>query len=349
MINLLGGNSSILGNASSVLMFTRYDNTLFFNSDNDVVTIPSVVTNMLDVKNNFSISALINAEEIGSSGNRFVILSKRESGSGNIYGYELFILKNSNTSYSVIFLFFGEININSISYTVLSDIRNKWIHVTVNKYNSAPFTSVSATEWEMFVNGASVTPTVTNNSLTTSTVTTSAQVITMNNIAGNSFYSKMNLARVLIYGKRLSLAEANLLYESKGEQKPDVTFNIKTGTITTPNVGSLTLTGTGTLFLTELQAGMILYSTANVPLGYIRSITNNTTAIYVQASTIASYTGTYKAGFLIASYDFNEHSGTILADATPAAANGTLANFANTSLGSVNQWREANNLNPWTV
>ncbi|MEP6737930.1 MAG: hypothetical protein ABJA70_20560, partial [Chryseolinea sp.] len=71
----------------------------------------------------------------------------------------------------------------------------------------------------------------------------------------------------------------------------------KTGTITTSN-GSLTVTGTGTSFTTELVAGDRLFNGANnVFLGVIASITNNTTLLLTNFSTVPLTSISYKTTF----------------------------------------------------
>lgn len=350
MIKVLGNNSSILNNTASILNIpSLYDSALFFDSDNDIVTINDSLVNRFSIANNFCISAIFNPEEIGASGTRFIILSKRNATSGNA-GYELYLFKTSNTSYSLSFIVFdtgGRANL--IAYPLSYDCRNRWLHCVINKYNNNPASSVSASEWEMFIDGKQVTPTVSSNTLITSSNIATSRIITINNIDGSSFYSKLNVSRLMIFGRKLSASEVTLLYNSEGKQKPlDGIVKSKTGTVTTPNVGFFTLSGSGTSFLSELSVGMCIFSSANVPLGFISSITNNTTAIYVNSSTV-SYSGTYKAGYLLAEYDFIAHSGTSLSDTSIVANNGSLTGFANTSLGASNQWKNGNTLTSWTV
>lgn len=52
----------------------------------------------------------------------------------------------------------------------------------------------------------------------------------------------------------------------------------RTGTITT-STASTTINGVGTLFLTEISVGSIIKTTANVTIGTVASITNNTTLV----------------------------------------------------------------------
>src|SRR2546425_8292182 len=51
---------------------------------------------------------------------------------------------------------------------------------------------------------------------------------------------------------------------------------LRTGTITTSTL-STTVTGSGTLFTTQLAAGNVLYTTAGVAIGTVKTITNATT------------------------------------------------------------------------
>lgn len=346
---LTNGSGVLANNTSVVFIPTRYDSALFIDSDNDTVTIPDSTANRFAVSNNFCISAFINPVEVGSTVSRFVILSKRNLGASNA-GYELFIFKTTDVSYTVSFIVWDTAGrINQISYILPYDIRNKWLHIVINKFNASPASSVSASEWEMFINAVQVTTTVVNNALLTSSITRTTQIITISNISSNSVYSKQYIARLLFFARKLTQSEIILLYNSDGKQKPlDGIVTSKTGTITTPNVGFFTLSGSGTSFLSELSVGMCIFSSTNIPLGFIGSITNNTTAI-MAAGSESAYLGTYKAGYLIGEYDFLVHSGTSLADTSIVANNGTLNNFANTSLGVSNQWKNGNTLTPWLV
>ena len=53
---------------------------------------------------------------------------------------------------------------------------------------------------------------------------------------------------------------------------------VRTGTITT-STASNTITGVGTLFLTQISVGNIIKTTGNVVIGTVASITNNTTLV----------------------------------------------------------------------
>lgn len=71
-----------------------------------------------------------------------------------------------------------------------------------------------------------------------------------------------------------------------------------TGTITT-STSSTTVTGSGTLFTTEVDyAGKALYTSGDVYIGTISSITNNTTIVLTANAAVAVSAGAYKFGYL---------------------------------------------------
>lgn len=71
-----------------------------------------------------------------------------------------------------------------------------------------------------------------------------------------------------------------------------------TGTITT-STSSTTVTGSGTLFTTEVAyAGKALYTSADVYIGTVSSITNNTTIVLSANAAVAVSGGAYKIGYL---------------------------------------------------
>ena len=71
-----------------------------------------------------------------------------------------------------------------------------------------------------------------------------------------------------------------------------------TGTITT-STSSTSVTGSGTLFTTEVAyAGKALYTSADVYIGTVSSITNNTTLVLSTNAAVAVSGGAYKIGYL---------------------------------------------------
>ncbi|MEO8473000.1 MAG: hypothetical protein ABI477_12440 [Chryseolinea sp.] len=102
----------------------------------------------------------------------------------------------------------------------------------------------------------------------------------------------------------------------------------KTGTITTSN-GSLTVTGTGTSFTTDLVTGDRLFNGANnVFLGVIASITNNTTLLLTNFSTVPLTSISYKTTFATVAGTGTNFTGEL-------AAGDRLFTTANTYLGTI--------------
>jgi len=85
----------------------------------------------------------------------------------------------------------------------------------------------------------------------------------------------------------------DLYINNEGEYEEVVIISLKTGTIVATE-DSTAVTGTTTAFLTELTVGSKLYSSTNVYLGTVASITNNTNLVLV-AGAIDSYSGTFKS------------------------------------------------------
>jgi hypothetical protein len=102
----------------------------------------------------------------------------------------------------------------------------------------------------------------------------------------------------------------------------------KTGTITISN-GSLTVTGTGTSFTTDLAVGSLIYNTSNVFLGVVASITNNTTLLLNNYATVNSTAINYKSSTALV-------AGTGTNFTTELTVGDRIFNSANTYLGTVN-------------
>ncbi|MEP6673888.1 MAG: hypothetical protein ABJA78_01990 [Ferruginibacter sp.] len=102
----------------------------------------------------------------------------------------------------------------------------------------------------------------------------------------------------------------------------------KTGVITTSN-GSLTVTGTGTSFTTELVAGDRLFNGANnIFLGVVASVTNNTTLLLTNYATVIVGPVNYKTTNATVTGTGTNFTGEL-------AAGDRLFNTANTYLGTV--------------
>ncbi|MDP9041026.1 MAG: hypothetical protein M3N30_03530, partial [Bacteroidota bacterium] len=95
-------------------------------------------------------------------------------------------------------------------------------------------------------------------------------------------------------GATLGTAQTGTITSGVGKTGT-ITVNVnKTGTITTSN-SSLTVTGVGTVFTTELIAGDRLFNGANnILIGVVVSITSNTSLLLSNYSTVSAGAISYK-------------------------------------------------------
>lgn len=113
---------------------------------------------------------------------------------------------------------------------------------------------------------------------------------------------------------------------------------IKTGTITTSS-SSLTVTGTGTSFITEIVSGDCLFNaTNNTFLGVVSSVTNNTTLLLTNYATV----------LITIPMNFKTNSATVTGAGTnftaELAIGDKLFNTANNYLGTISTITDATNL-----
>lgn len=109
-----------------------------------------------------------------------------------------------------------------------------------------------------------------------------------------------------------------------------------TGTITA-STGSTSVTGSGTLFLTELVSGRVITNSSNVVIGTIASVSSNTSCTLIANAAVAVTGAAYKRQLPIGQQ--GDTPGTVLTDGTTlylcyAAYDGTNPIWKKTTLGS---------------
>jgi hypothetical protein len=149
------------------------------------------------------------------------------------------------------------------------------------------------------------------------------------------------------YRKLLSPTERLNNFITDSLWVPDTSIiKTKTGTITA-TAGSITVTGSGTLFTDECTVGEALFTDGLVFIGNITSINSNT-SITLNSGALNSHSGAFKHGSLVSDLRQNQHSGPTVIDSSGLGLDWTKTGSGSTVAGSGNNWKDIYH-NPWML
>jgi hypothetical protein len=171
--------------------------------------------------------------------------------------------------------------------------------------------------------------------LTSFTYSTTHPMRVGNDPSAAGRYGAFTIWDLKIFREELSSNDVALYAAMDGKYIPDGSRIINLTGTTTVTSGSTAVTGSGTKFLSEAKVGKALFDSSNVYLGNIASITSDT-ALTLIANAAASASGTVKHGSWILGWDFEEKSGTTVADASGVGQSGTISGSSSTALGGTN-------------
>jgi hypothetical protein len=175
MPHILSDNSGnpVVDENNNPVYINQFDKVIYMDkaATADKITVPHSSAIDFGIQDNWAISTWVALVVPSTSSPRWELFTKRLNPSGNtITGYELIVIQITTTQYRIVFSCWaaGVNTVNDIYYDINEDIRGKWLHILVEKYNSTPASSVSIAEWKLMVNGKAVTPLLDLNALTPS-------------------------------------------------------------------------------------------------------------------------------------------------------------------------------------